>query len=111
MDLTFRGPWVGDASYAAGDVVSYGSSTFVAFQPNAGTTPSPGTVWGYLARGFTWRGVWSSSTNYVVGDVVSFTDQSNKTTAHIAVANNINAPPFNGMNVENAAWNLMASPS
>lgn len=110
MDFTFRGPWVGDATYSPGDIVSSGSSTFVALQPSAGVQPAPGTVWGYLARGFTWRGVWSSSATYAVGDVVSFTDGNNKTTAHIAIANNINQQPISN-SLENAAWNLMASPS
>jgi hypothetical protein len=48
--ITFRGPWSSTTSYATGDGVQYGGSSFSALISNTNVTPIAGGTWALLAQ-------------------------------------------------------------
>ena len=76
--ISYKSDWTTSTEYFPGDVVTRGSSAYVATTVHtSGTfeTDLTGNKWNELAEGFRWRGTWAESTSYFKNDV--FTDAVN----------------------------------
>lgn len=109
----WRGSWSSmpmDGTYAAGDVVSYGASIYVAAVGYMSTnTPGSGTPgdmmmngWQTMLSGFNWRGAWEQMpmTSYAKGDIVSYSGSS-----YLAISDSIWGNPDSSA----SSWALLAS--
>jgi hypothetical protein len=120
---SWKGLWAGLTAYAAGDIVEYAGSTYIAIASTTGDLPdSSPTKWSLMAemgftgatgpagatgagatgatgpKGITWQGAWSAATAYVVGDAVSLNGSS-----YICILGHTNHTPPNA-----TYWNDLA---
>jgi hypothetical protein len=120
--VSFKGTWLVGQSYAVGDAVGYGGSSYIALVANVSREPdvSP-TYWSMLAQagtagaagatgatgpqgpagatGVNWRGTWSSANGYLANDAVFFAGST-----YLALTSSLASQP----DVSPSQWALLA---
>lgn len=71
--IQWKGTWVDGTYYKEGDIVKYGSDTYICVDghtSDADFWTDEGTVWNNFVNGVELEGDWSASAQYQVGDIV-----------------------------------------
>ena len=100
--LQFQNSYSSSATYALGDVVTYGGYVYSSLQSNnnAHTPTTSGSWWSVVTTGFEMMGTWSSATTYKIGDVISYGAY-----VYVAVSDNTNFIPTSNP----AKWSLLTT--
>ncbi|HMH11836.1 MAG TPA: DNRLRE domain-containing protein [Edaphobacter sp.] len=120
--VSFGGGWVVKQSYAVGDAVSFGGTSYIALAANLGKEPdSSPTQWAVLAQagvqgaagvagaagpqgpagaaGVSYKGTWTANTGYIANDAVAFGGST-----YLALATSLGSQP----DLNPALWGVLA---
>jgi Collagen triple helix repeat (20 copies) len=120
--VSFRGGWLVGQSYAVGDAVSYGGTSYISLTANVGREPDSNPAqWAVLAQagvggsagavgatgtqgpagvaGVTYKGAWVAAVGYVANDAVVFGG-----TTYLALATSLGSEP----DLYPALWGVLA---